>query len=200
MKIEDIRLGMMIRTGLGKVGKVKEINRSGVVIDLPNGEDYGAGFECIEPETCMTRFAIEDIRLGMELVTSGGLRGWVVTIEKEGGLVLETADRTRFQVHVECVRQPDGPHFYCDDSTPLVSLFSTAKCYKQVEPDQLLLSTEARRVVEYMKARDCPLFIHGMLESMENIMSGAAIMDGLIDAREAGIVRLDDGKYSIVRD
>ena len=25
MKIEDIRLGMMIRTGLGKVGKVKEI-------------------------------------------------------------------------------------------------------------------------------------------------------------------------------
>ena len=34
---------------------------------------------------------IEDIRLGAPLVTTDGLRGRVVAIEKEGGLWLETA-------------------------------------------------------------------------------------------------------------
>ena len=197
MKIEDIRLGMMIRTGLGKVGKVKEINRSGVVIDLPDGEEYGAAFNCIEPETCTIGFAIEDIRLGMSLVTSGGLHGRVVAIEKEGGLWLETADRTRFPVHVECVRQPDGPHFYCDDSTPLVSLFSMAKCYKQVEPEQLLLSEDAEIVCELLRSSG-PASSFEISERLH--MMERCVLESLIDAREAGIVRLDDGKYSIVRE
>jgi preprotein translocase subunit YajC len=236
MDISDIKLGMMVRTGLGKVGKVKEINRAGVVIELPNGEEYGAGFNCIEPEYT-SGISIEDVRLGMELVTSGGIQGKVVAISKEGGLWLETADRTRFPVHVECVKPVDelGPgdtvhmvgkieflvvyggtqcasvgwddgnsstipvaHLVkCDDWKPLAEV---AKCYKQVEPDQLFMSREARRVIEYLRARDCPVYIHIVFEGMKDVMSGAAIMDGLIEAREAGIVRLDDGKYSIVRD
>jgi hypothetical protein len=69
-----------------------------------------------------------------------------------------------------------------------------------VEPEQLLMSQKARRVVEYLRASDRPLYIHLILEGMERIMSGTCIMDGLIEAKEAGIVRLDDGKYSIVRD
>lgn len=142
---------------------------------------------------------ITDIRLDMPLITSGGIQGKVVAISKEGGLWLETADRTRFPVHAECVK-PATPHFYCDDAIPFESLFEVAKCYKQVEPEQLFMSQEARRVIEYLKARDCPISIHHMFESMKDVMSGAAIMDGLIEAREAGIVRLDDGKYSIVRD
>lgn len=161
---------------------------------------------------------IEAIRLDMPLVTSGNIRGKVVAISKEGGLWLETADRTRFPVHVECVKPVREHVFYRDGSCDydlcngwavaravmtggdVLPLSEVAKCYKQVEPDQLLMSQEARRVIEYLKARDCPISIHHMFESMKDVMSGAAIMDGLIEAREAGIVRLDDGKYSIVRD
>lgn len=176
---------------------------------------------------------IEDIRLGMSLVTTGGIPGTVVAISKEGGLWLETADRMRFPVHVECVEEVGDPCEGCDAIKTVVELSialgktqralneaskrcdywqreyvdremkpiaEVAKCYKQVEPEQLLLSIEARRVVEYLKARDCPISIHHILESMSGIMSGAAILDGLIEARDAGIVRLDDGKYSIVRD
>jgi hypothetical protein len=169
---------------------------------------------------------IEDVRLGMPLVTTGGLHGQVVAIEREGGLWLETADRTRFPVHAECVERVDSPcegcqmqddrdfwkttalqyqeqaHYWMQEwvDREMKPIAEVAKCYKQVEPDQLLLSTEARRVVEYLKARDCPISIHHIFESMTNIMSGMAIMDGLIEARDAGIVRLDDGKYSIVRE
>ena len=208
---------------------------------------------------------IEDIRLGMPMVSASGIPGTVVAISKEGGLWLETADRTRFPVHVECAGPMSNPCNECEMAATIVKqckqiaelqksldkmtcksnaahrsarywrdeldglqkrvlaesakesseawrctggyvyegdrqMAAVAKCYKQVEPEQLLLSAEARRVVEYLKARDCPLPINYMLESMSGIMSGAAILDGLIEAREAGIVRLDDGKYSIVRD
>lgn len=170
---------------------------------------------------------IEKIRLNMSLVTSGGICGNVVAISKEGGLWLETADRTRFPVHAECVRQIDESCTKCqkleealeywqnacmsarrdaaywqqkDIDREMKPLAEVAKCYKQVEPEDLFLSQETRRVIEYLKARDCPISIHHMFESMKEVMSGAAIMDGLIEAREAGIVRLDDGKYSIVRD
>ena len=158
---------------------------------------------------------IEDIRLGMSLVTTGGLHGQVVAIEKEGGMWIETADRTRFPVHAECVEEVGDLCEGCDAIKAVVDLsIALGKArreldeisdtlpiaYKQVEPEQLLLSAEARRVIEYLKARDCPISIHHIFESMTNIMSGMAIMDGLIEAREAGIVRLDDGKYSIVRE
>lgn len=170
---------------------------------------------------------IEKIRLNMPLVTSGGIQGKVVLITKEGGLWLETEDRTRFPVHVECVRPTDESCTECQKleealeywqnscmsarrdadywqrkyvDREMKPLAEVAKCYKQVEPEQLLMSQEARRVIEYLRARDCPVYIHIVFEGMKDVMSGAAIMDGLIEAREAGIVRLDDGKYSIVRD
>jgi hypothetical protein len=163
---------------------------------------------------------IEKIRLNMPLVTSGDIQGKVVAITKEGGLWLETADRRRFPVHVECVKEVSSPCEGCDAIETVVDLSialgkarreldemsdtlpiaAVAKCYKQVEPEQLLMSQKARRVVEYLRASDRPLYIHLILEGMERIMSGTCIMDGLIEAKEAGIVRLDDGKYSIVRD
>ena len=163
---------------------------------------------------------IEKIRLNMPLVTSGGIQGKVVAISKEGGLWLETADRTRFPVHVECVKEVSSPCEGCDAIETVVDLSialgkarreldemsdtlpiaAVAKCYKQVEPEQLLMSQKARRVIEYLKAADCPVHIGDIMDGMKHVMSCMAIMDGLIEAREAGIVRLDDGKYSIVRD
>jgi len=193
--ITDIKLGMMVRTGLGKVGKVKEINRAGVVIELPNGEEYGAGFNCIEPEYT-SGISIEDVRLGMELVTTGGIQGKVVAISKEGGLWLETGDRTRFPVHVECVK-PATLHFYCDDSLPFESLFEVAKCYKQVEPDQLLMSQEARRVLQLL-AEEGPTSFRDIAATFGG--NWCTSMDGIIELLDAGRIRLVDGKYSIVRD
>ena len=163
---------------------------------------------------------IEDIRLGMSLVTTGGLHGQVVAIEKEGGMWIETADRTRFPVHAECVqpvvdlsialgktqRALNEASKRCDYwqreyvDREMKQLAEVAKCYKQVEPEKLLMSQEARRVVEFLEVARYPMYLGGIRTGMESIMSGMAIMDGLIEARDLGKIRLVDGKYSIVRD
>ena len=170
---------------------------------------------------------IEDIRLGMPLVTTGGIPSTVVAISKEGGLWLETADRTRFPVHVECVGNPcEG----CDAVKTVVELSialgktqralneaskrcdywqreyvdremkpiaEVAKCYKQVEPDQLLLSDDAKIVCELLRSSG-PASSFEISERLH--MLEIRVFKSLIEAKEAGIVRLDDGKYSIVRD
>jgi len=163
---------------------------------------------------------IEDIRLGMPLVTSGGLHGQVVAIEKEGGLWLETANRTRFPVHVECVEEVRDLQWTvapllkigdkvclhgkiktvvgCSDSEDWWKpLSGVAKCYKQVEPEQLLLSEDAEIVCEFVRANGSTT----SYEISERLhMFERRVFKSLIEAKEAGIVRLDDGKYSIVRD
>lgn len=228
MDITDIKLGMGVRTKRGKVGKVKAINRVGVVIELPDGEEYGAGFNCIEPEYA-SGISIEDIRLGMKLVTTGGIQGKVVAISKEGGLWLETEDRTRFPVHVECVRPTDESCTECQkleealeywqnscmsarrdadywhdkleklqqEACALAPIGQVAKCYKQVKPEDLFLSEDAKLVCEFVRANG-PTTSYEISERLH--MLERCVLSGLIEAKEAGIVRLDDGKYSIVRD
>ena len=173
---------------------------------------------------------IEDIRLGMPLVTTGGLRGRVVAIEKEGGMWLETEDRTRFPVHAECVKRVGNPCEGCDAIRTVVDLSielgkarreldeaskrcgywqrayvdcemkplsDVAKCYKQVEPDQLLLSEDAQVVCELLRSSG-PASSFEISERLH--MMERCVLESLIETKEAGIVRLDDGKYSIVRD
>jgi hypothetical protein len=167
---------------------------------------------------------ITDIRLNMPLITSGGIQGKVVAISKEGGLWLETADRRRFPVHVECVRPTDESCTECQKleealeywqnscmsarrdadywqrkciDREMKPLSEVAKCYKQVEPDQLLLSEDAKVVCEFMRANG-PTTSYEISERLH--MLELRVFVGLIEAKEAGIVRLDDGKYSIVRD
>lgn len=89
------------------------------------------------------------------------------------------------------------PAIHIEDFRPLIEV---AKCYIQVEPERLLLSQDARRVIEYLTAVDTPIAFYRIAEGLKDMVSGAAIIDGLIEAREAGIVRLDGGKYSIARD
>ena len=163
---------------------------------------------------------IEDIRLGMPLVTTGGICGQVVAISKEGGLWLETEDRTRFPVHVECVEEVrdlqwtvapllkigDKVCFHgeikdvvgCSDSEgSWKPIAEVAKCYKQVEPEQLLLSDHAKVVCELLRSSG-PASSFEISERLH--MMERCVFASLLDAKEAGIVRLDDGKYSIVRD
>ena len=142
---------------------------------------------------------IEDIRLGMSLVTTGGLHGQVVAIEKEGGLWLETEDRTRFPVHVECVKpaRDDWIEYWFTFDLDRAPLAEVAKCYKQVGPEQLLLSEDAQVVCEFVRANG-PMTSYEISERLH--MMERCVLESLIDAREAGIIRLDDGKYSIVRE
>ena len=166
---------------------------------------------------------IEDIRLGMSLVTTGGLHGQVVAIEKEGGMWIETADRTRFPVHAECVERVDSPcegcqmqddrdfwkttalqyqeqaHYWMQEwvDREMKPLAEVAKCCKQVEPEQLLLSEDAKIVCELLRSSG-PASSFEISERLH--MLEIRVFKSLIEAKEAGIVRLDDGKYSIVRD
>lgn len=80
------------------------------------------------------------------------------------------------------------------------SLFEVAKCYKRVEPEELLLSQDAKRVVESLKSFGCPICMIDLIDYLDGIMLGSSVLDGLIEVREAGIVRLDEGKYSLVGD
>ena len=167
---------------------------------------------------------IEAIRLDMPLVTSGGICGNVVAISKEGGLWLETADRRRFPVHAECVKLTDESRIECqnleealeywqnacmsarrdaaywqqkDIDREMKPLSEVAKCYKQVKPEDLFLSDDAKIVCEMLRANG-PMSSYEIAERLR--LLERCILENLIEAKEAGIVRLDDGKYSIVRD
>jgi predicted transcriptional regulator len=76
-------------------------------------------------------------------------------------------------------------------------LAEVAKCYKQVEPEQLLLSDDAKVVCEMLRANG-PMTSYEISERLN--MFERRVLASFIEAKEAGIVRLDDGKYSIVRD
>jgi len=58
-----------------------------------------------------------------------------------------------------------------------------------------LLSREARRVVEYITARDCPIDLHTICMDMDAEIDD--LLDSLAEAREAGIIELVDGKYQM---
>ena len=114
---------------------------------------------------------IEEMHIGMKLHNPlAGRTGEVVKIGREGGLELVGCGLT-WEEHVE-----------------------------NVKPERLLLSRDARRVIEYLTATDTPVTMWRVIDEMGDMMTDASVLDGLIEAQEAGIVRLDGGKYSIVRD
>jgi hypothetical protein len=77
------------------------------------------------------------------------------------------------------------------------ALSEVAKCYKQVEPDELLLSQEARRVVEYLEASG-PRTSQRMAGNLD--LPTWQVLDAIIEARDAGRISLSGDEYSIVRD
>jgi hypothetical protein len=77
-------------------------------------------------------------------------------------------------------------------------LSEVAKCYMQVAPDKLLMSQEARRVVEYISAKGGSLDIDAICDGLKCCMD--YLCDHLAEARDAGRISLVNGKYEIVRD
>jgi hypothetical protein len=77
-------------------------------------------------------------------------------------------------------------------------LSEVAKCYIQVAPEKLLMSQEARRVVEYLDIRNGPMDLRGIFEDCD--LGQGKLLDALAEASDVGKIRLVDGKYQIVRD
>jgi hypothetical protein len=73
-----------------------------------------------------------------------------------------------------------------------------AKCYIQVAPEKLLMSQEARRVIEYLDIRNGPMDLRGIFEDCD--LGQGKLLDALAEASDAGKIRLVNGKYEIVRD
>jgi len=95
-------------------------------------------------------------------------------------------------------------HFYCDDVVDcrilpfhLRPLSDVAKCYKQVAPEKLLMSQEARRVNHLLDTEGPNDY-----RSIAMTFGGdwGKTMDGIIELLDAGKIRLVNGKYEIVRD
>jgi len=80
------------------------------------------------------------------------------------------------------------------DSKPLGEV---AKIYVRIQPEKLLLSQEARRVVELL-ASDGPRDYRSIAATFEG--DWGKTMDGIIEARDAGKIKLVDGKYQITRE
>ncbi|MCK9568934.1 hypothetical protein M0R72_08335 [Candidatus Pacearchaeota archaeon] len=95
-------------------------------------------------------------------------------------------------------------HFYCDDVVDcrilpfhLRPLSEVAKCYKQVAPEKLLMSQEARRV-NHLLDTEGPNDYRSIAVTFGG--DWGKTMDGIIELLDAGKIRLVDGKYEIVGD
>lgn len=91
---------------------------------------------------------------------------------------------------------PAHPAIYVYDFQPFGR---SCKSPRVSGSDRLLLSQAARRVIEFITAMDTPIALWYILEEMKEVMLRADIIDGLIEAREAGKICLEKGKYSLVR-
>ena len=177
MDIKDCRIDLLVRTRAGRTGIIKEINNAGVVINLVGGGEHGAAFNCIEP--------VSDPCAPCEMAA---------TITSQCKQIAEL-QHERDQWKVVAAGNRRNAAYWRAELTKLQNEALTECPNWQPE-----LSQAARRVIEYMTAMNRPLYIGGILEGMKDIMSGMVIMDGIMEARDAGRIRLIEGKYEIVRD
>lgn len=96
---------------------------------------------------------------------------------------------------IEARKQEEWGRIAERDGVPLAGV---ATIHIIPRPEKLLLSDDARRVIEILKARG-PSTIRDIVE-FADFMPGSDVVDGLIAAQEAGRVSLSGGKYSIVKE
>lgn len=198
MDIEDCRIGMEVRSKWGQIGRIETIYSSGGVHVTLDGRTRHLWASDVEP---VREFQVGD-RVRQIAPSELGFTdnmGQIGTIDKEykDGSFDVSWDNGHGNTLPPASIERVHPALHVDDFRPLIEV---AKCHVQVEPEKLLLSQDAKRVIEYLTAADTPIAFYRIAEGLKDMVSGAAIIDGLIEAREAGIVRLDEGKYSIVRD
>lgn len=219
MKIEDVRIGMKLHNPhANRTGNVVRIEQEGELVLRANGLTWD---EYVEKVELVREFRVGDRvrQIGPSELGFTGNMGQIGTIthgHKDGTFDVTWGNghgNTMLPASIERV----GPCESCEMAPVITNqckqiaelqnalegrqpLREVAKCYIQVEPERLLLSQNARRIIEFLTAMDTPVAFYRIAEGLNGMISGTAIIDGLIEAREAGIVRLDDGKYSIVRE
>ena len=165
---------------------------------------------------------IEKCRIGMKVCTKEGYIGTVVGMQRKELVIVSFGPRSLPYQAGElspasdpcegCQMQDDRDfwkttalqyqeqaHYWMQEwvDREMKPIAEVAKCYKQVEPEQLLLSEDAKVVCELLRSSG-PASSFEISERLH--MLEIRVFKSLIEAKEAGIVRLDDGKYSIVRE
>ena len=171
---------------------------------------------------------IEKCRIGMKVCTKEGYIGTVVGMQRKELVIVSFGPRSLPYQAGElspasdpcegCQMQDDRDfwkttalqyqeqaHYWMQEwvDREMKPLAEVAKCYKQVGPEALLLSAEARRVVEYIdftEGHTDSIYMSHIMDGLDRMMSETEILDAVIEARDAGKIQLIDGKYSIVRD
>jgi hypothetical protein len=208
MEIENCRIDMEVRTKMGRTGKIKEINRFGVVLELPIGEEYCAGFECIEPvsDSCasceMAPVITDQCKQIAELQKERDQwKALAAGYQRNAAYWHEELMKLQKEALAECKPlRVVGGHFF-DEIRPFGPdefrrLSEIAKCYKQVAPEKLLMSREARRVM-YLLELEGPNDYRSIAATFGGDWSKT--MDGIVELLDAGKIERVDGKYQIVR-
>lgn len=229
MDIKDAHIGQRVRTVSGVTGKIAKICESGYVTigdanDTPPS-DYTAYVANVEPvcDPCasyeMAATITSQCKQIAELQRS--VDAWTETAARHcrnESYYRDELTKLQQEARLESDEHPSvwtvAPTIRIGDKVCLhgkaktvsrcyngqsgmLPLSEVAKCYKQVNPEDLFLSDDAKIVCEFMRANG-PTTSYEISERLH--MLERCVIESLIEAKEAGIVRLDDGKYSIVRD
>jgi len=213
MDIKKCQIGMKIRAPNGYEGKIVEIHKHGAVyVDFgPNMAHYctfpASDLEPIVPDACAScEMApvitsqckqIADLQKSMEheklkSFWEGRAAENTINCDAIAKLQQDLAEMTRIAAYwrEELTKLQNEALADCDCKP----LGEVAKIYVQVAPEKLLLSQNARRVVEL-------LTIEGPSDyrSIAVTFGGdwGKTMDGIIEARDAGRIELVDGKYQV---
>jgi hypothetical protein len=208
MKIEDCRIDQRVRTKAGYEGKITGIWPDQVRVETENDIRYhGAG--CIEPvsdpcQSCEMAHVItsqfkqiaelQQERAQWKAFAHQGARNaayWREELTKlQNEALAEFKPLKEVAGHFFDEIRPFGPDEFKRPS-------EVAKCYKQVAPEKLLMSDDAKIICELLEGS-------GPMTSQEIAIRltirETYVLESLIEAREAGVVQLVDGKYQAARD
>lgn len=203
MNIKDAHIGQKVMTETGRIGTVEAISRDSVYVMFGSSvcpdRMYASDLTPVsDPCAVCQKIASMDKCCEYwksECETARRSRdSWEATaLNYQRNAKYWRSELSKLQKEALAETQ----HFYCDDERK--PLAEVAKCYKQVEPDKLLMSQEARRIVEYIA--QCTPSSATADEVFRGLpMDKNEVLDALAEARDAGRISLVNGTYEIVRD
>jgi hypothetical protein len=222
MKIETVGINQNVCAPGGHVGRVVEISQNGQVrLDFgPNNFHYVPFFVGdIEPvsDPCQGCQKLESTRLKAfwEGRAAGDISAdkKIASIDESCGYWKAACEEARRnatywreelaklqkEALAECATENSeawrcaGGYVYEGDRP----LSEVAKCYKQVAPEKLLMSDDARTICELLEGSG-PM-TSSQIASRLHLLE-RCILESITEARDAGRISLVNGKYEIARD
>jgi len=192
MKISEIRIDGPVMTKTGRIGRVTAACDDGRVYVLFGSSDYPENMQASDlgpvSDPCNGCQKLEATRLKADVGNA------MDVLRKDRDNWKATAHRycrnaAYWREELEKLQKEA-----LADSKPLSEV---VKCYIRVEPEKLLMSPNARAVVEYLEAVGSCGFGH-LVNGLD--VNGIDLARYLKEARDSGRIRLVNGKYEIVRD